>query len=167
VKFWKPFTISRSWSRLHTEKVFATQCITLALFSAWRGVLGRYLLWRRGCLCGCLCVCHVDVLCSIHHATFTRLWLSHSSFLIPNMNQKQLDGIFFIDGVKCYVMSRVLRGIYMASPYERNVTDWRLCTYTASGGLSAVAELLAWKGIREFLIITPCWFSQERKTTFG
>jgi len=35
--------------------------------------LGRLLLWQ----CGCLCVCHVDVLCPNgwvdHHATFTRL----------------------------------------------------------------------------------------------
>jgi len=30
-----------------------------AIFAARRSALGRLLLWRRGCLC----VCHVDVLC--------------------------------------------------------------------------------------------------------
>jgi len=42
-----------------------------------RTALGLLLLSLRGCLCGSLCVCHVDVLCPNdwvnHHATFTRL----------------------------------------------------------------------------------------------
>jgi len=33
------------------------------IIAARRNALGWLLLWRRGCLCGWLCVCHVDVVC--------------------------------------------------------------------------------------------------------
>jgi len=44
------------------ETEILTGFACLSVFAARRSVLGRLLLWRRGCRCGCLCVCHVDVL---------------------------------------------------------------------------------------------------------
>jgi len=37
--------------------------LQLAFLPREHDALVWLLPWRRGCLCGCLCVCHVDVLC--------------------------------------------------------------------------------------------------------
>jgi len=80
-------------------------------------------------LCGCLCVCHVDVLSQTYwvgrHATFTRLQPSLSCVSIPNMKPIAPGNPIHIEGVKCweYVMrtlfSQLRGGLWRTRSYKR------------------------------------------------
>jgi len=83
------FVINMTWRDAKSYR-----CWKIDFCRTTRTVLARHLLWRRGCrsvyLSVCLCACHVDVSCRnnwvVRHATFTRLYPSHFSFPVPNMN---------------------------------------------------------------------------------